>query len=191
MAGWASVQFATASIANASVHVFKAYGSNVTAGHVLTLASQCPDAGALLGASVSDSQGNSWTMSKTRSVQENATQLIAWAVAKTTGANTASVIYNNVTSATGEIYLGEFAPPSGTASQDGTFAFAEAATGSVITTPAGPGTGSNDLLINLVSCGANFTSYNGVWQTIGTTSGDGSGYSMNSAGNTEIGRAHV
>jgi hypothetical protein len=180
---WSEVQaISGTATATGATGITQAYGSNVTAGNVLVAA--CIYTSNNQTATFSDSQTNTWTtLGSYHSTSVSGTYAIGFAIAGSSAANTPKCVWGGGTSSTLELYIGEFVPPSGTISQDGAAESTQAATGSPVITPAAGGTGSNDLLINLLGFQSSWTSWGGSWASMGSSqSGDACGYLLNASG---------
>lgn len=188
MAGWA-VNVAggsTSGTAAGTTGISLAFGSNVTAGDVII-------AGGSYGNSVSatptfsDTSSNvtTWNTAGNFAFPSGISFNIAlsWGVATTTGPCTPKMTWNSSTSSSLGLFIGDFTPPTGTISQDGSSALQnQTSSTTTVTLPAGPGSGSNDLLINYIGCQGTFTSFSSPWTQVGPSFGDGCGYVLNSAG---------
>jgi hypothetical protein len=184
-AGWSYVKGASANVTNAgTTGASVAFGSNVASGNVLVTA-------AIYASNVtptwtfSDTQGNGWTQLGQYTDPTTASCMSAgFAIAGSSAADTPKWVNNQATSVTCDIFIGEFVPPSGTISQDGA-ATTAAGTTDPFVTPAGGGSGSNDLVINVLCFAFNWTSWGGAWASMaGAQSGNIAGYLINAAGNS-------
>lgn len=193
MAGWALVQAATPVTATAAgtTGVTAAFPGNVTAGNIIVISALYAESTIQPTWTFSDSQtgpSNTYTqLGDQLDTNVGAVTAVAFAIASQSAACTAKWVNNQATSTDAEIYAGEFTAPAGTVvSQDGTATTATASASTDMITPAGGGSGSNDLLINSLGFGNSWGSWGGAWVSMGTPPGTGNavGALLNAAGNS-------
>lgn len=131
----------------------------------------------------SDTQGNTWTTSATFNATDPGDGIaVGWTVVKSSAADTIKVVAATGSSTEFDLFVGEFIPP-GTVSADGSVTTAQNTTGSNIITPAGGGTHSGDLVVNVLAFGNNWSSWGGSWVSMGPAqNGNAAGYLLNASG---------
>lgn len=197
MADWANAQVKSTKVTTTeATGVALAFDSNVTGGQVIVAA------GLATGSveqfpTFTDTSGNvtSWSTPVDAFLLAGvvATVAISWGLATADAACTPKCTWgtDNVTNLTEELYIGAFDHPAGTPVADGT-PTVDSSTGphgqaANIQWPAGGGSDSNDLLVNITGFAGSFSSFPASpvqWTGMGTQQGDGCGYILNVPGNT-------
>jgi hypothetical protein len=184
---WTLGNAAPASALGSSVtNTQKAFASSVTSGDVIVAASLWfTSGGTSQTASFTDVSSNvtTWNTSNFFDAAIPFGLAISWGLATSTGTCTPKVTWT-ATATVLELYVGDFTPP-GTASADGAIAGASfAGSSTTITTPAGNGTQSSDLVINIVGADQTFGSFSSPWTAMGPSQGDGAAYVLNASGSS-------
>lgn len=188
MAGWSLVQAPVPVPTTVAGTTGKslAFASPVTEGNVIVIGALYAESTTAPTWTFSDSESNTYTQLGTQlDTNVGAVTAIAFAIADSSAACTPAWVNNQATSTDAEIYVGEFAKPTGTVSQDGAATTATASASTDMVTPAGGGSGSNDLLINMLGFASAWGSWGGAWASMGTppSTGNACGFLLNAAGN--------
>jgi hypothetical protein len=128
-----------------------AYGSSISLGDLLIA---CVDVDGQAITGISDSQGNTWTAIPSTPVEQDSGAprytAMYWAVAKSSGSDTITVTYNQVSSGTSVIMLGAYTPAGGTVALDASGVNSGSSITS-LTATTGSATYSSDLLVFFVA----------------------------------------
>jgi hypothetical protein len=150
-----------------------AFSSNVVAGDLLIA---CVDVFGQAITGISDSQGNTWTAIPGTPIEQSTTgpryTAMYYAVAGSSGADTITVTFNQVSSGSSVIMLAAYTPSGGTAALD-TSGTASTTSGASLTATTGSATYPQDLLVAFIDAFSGITTPCGYTQRqdVGPNSG--------------------